>query len=55
MLLSYLQNKHNPQNIISDENRTNYLQTKGYTVIRFWNNEIYENIDGVIEKIKEYL
>jgi cytoplasmic iron level regulating protein YaaA (DUF328/UPF0246 family) len=28
-----------------------YLEQKGYKVLRFWNNEIDNNLDGVIEKI----
>ncbi|MEZ5696704.1 MAG: DUF559 domain-containing protein [Sphingomonadaceae bacterium] len=31
--------------------RTAYLAGKGYRVIRFWNNEVSENIDGVLERI----
>jgi very-short-patch-repair endonuclease len=32
---------------ISDERRTRWLQAKGVTVLRFWNNEVMENIEGV--------
>ena len=31
-----------------DEERTKYLEAEGYRVIRFWNNEVTNNIDGVI-------
>ena len=34
-----------------DSKRTEYLESQGYKVLRFWNNEIFDNIDGVIEKI----
>ena len=30
-----------------------YLNNLGYKVIRFWNNEIYENIEGVVLRLKE--
>jgi very-short-patch-repair endonuclease len=30
-----------------DERRTAWLERRGWRVIRFWNNEILENIDGV--------
>ncbi len=33
--------------------RDAFLSGKGYTVLRFWNNEILKNIDGVIQKILE--
>jgi len=31
-----------------DEERTKYLELQGYKVIRFWNNDVVNNIDGVI-------
>ena len=31
-----------------DEERTKYLESLGYKVIRFWNNDVMNNIDGVI-------
>jgi very-short-patch-repair endonuclease len=31
-----------------DAERTKYLETQGYKVIRFWNNEVLNNLDGVI-------
>jgi very-short-patch-repair endonuclease len=35
----------------SDETRTRYLETNGYRVLRFWNNEVLENISGVLVTI----
>ena len=47
--------QHNtPENILADDKRTQFLQSKGYSVIRFWNNEIDNNLEGVyleLEKI----
>jgi very-short-patch-repair endonuclease len=34
-----------------DAVRTAYLEAVGYRVIRFWNHEIRENLDGVVETI----
>ncbi len=31
--------------------RTQFLNNEGYRVLRFWNNEVMENIDGVIQTI----
>ena len=46
--------QHNePENIEYDKTRTEYLNTLGYKVIRLWNNEIYENIEGVVLRLKE--
>ena len=44
--------QHNePDNIEYDKQRTEFLENKGYKVLRFWNNEIDDNIDGVCEVI----
>jgi very-short-patch-repair endonuclease len=34
-----------------DEHRTRWLNGQGYRVIRFWNNEVLQNIDGVLQEI----
>ena len=34
-----------------DDIRTMWLQQQGYHVMRFWDNEVLRNIDGVSEKI----
>ena len=36
------------ENTARDAERTRLLEAEGYTVIRFWNNEISQNIDGVL-------
>jgi very-short-patch-repair endonuclease len=35
-----------------DNNRTVYLNGLGIKVLRFWNNDVSENIDGVLEMIR---
>ena len=35
----------------SDQARTKWLTDRGYRVIRFWNNEVIENLDGVLQSI----
>ena len=48
--------QHNESiNINADQERTIYLNQAGYKVIRFWNNEIFNNINGVLEYLKETL
>jgi very-short-patch-repair endonuclease len=37
--------------ISRDSRRTRFLTTKGYRVLRFWNNDVLQNIDGVLEVI----
>ena len=34
-----------------DKERTKYLQSKGYTVLRFWNNDVMKDIESVIRAI----
>ena len=35
--------------------RTEYFKRQGYKILRFWNNEINDNIDGVFLKIEEFI
>jgi very-short-patch-repair endonuclease len=35
-----------------DAERTQWLNAQGYTVLRFWNNDILTNIEGVMETIR---
>ena len=45
--------QHNePENIEKDLLRTKFMESKGYKVLRFWNNEIDNNIEGVFEILK---
>jgi very-short-patch-repair endonuclease len=39
--------------IAYDAERTQVLETRGWHVIRFWNNDVLENIDGVARAITE--
>jgi very-short-patch-repair endonuclease len=38
-----------------DQERTAYLESQGYKVIRFWNNDVMNNIEGVILSIMQSL
>jgi len=38
-----------------DRERTEWLQAKGYRVLRFWNNDVLMNMEGVLERILEAL
>ena len=35
----------------ADAVRTKKLEELGYLVLRFWNNDVFDNIDGVLETI----
>jgi len=44
---------HNEEKIAeADEKRTAWLRQTGFQVLRFWNNEVMTNIEGVIDKIR---
>ena len=36
---------------IKDEHRTRWLESEGYRVVRFWNAELTENMNGVLETL----
>ena len=36
---------------VYDEKRRKYLESLGYTVLRFWNRELDDNLDGVVNYI----
>ena len=38
-----------------DAERTRMIEAHGYTVLRFWNNDVLANTDGVIEEIARML
>ena len=37
----------------TDEMRTREIEAHGYRVIRFWNNDVLANTDGVLTRIAE--
>jgi adenine-specific DNA-methyltransferase len=39
----------------SDVARTKYLEKLGFKVMRFWNNEVEESIEGVVTQIEKAL
>jgi very-short-patch-repair endonuclease len=45
--------QHNEaQSLINDQKRTDELQKHGYRVIRFWNADILENLEGAVDMIR---
>ena len=48
--------QHNAEPMLEqDELRTKWLESQGFRVMRFWNNDVMSNTDGVITRIKEAL
>ena len=40
------------ENADRDEQRTQYIEKFGYRVVRYWNNEVLSNIEGVLADIR---
>ncbi len=38
-----------------EQNRSEFIEKQGYQILRFWNHEVLENIDGVCEVISSGL
>ena len=48
--------QHNEARTITrDIRRTMWLESQGFQVIRFWNNDVLQNIEGVLVKIQEII
>lgn len=48
--------QHNDeQNKESDGVRSEFLQTQGVTVLRFWNHEVLQQTDAVMEKLAQQI
>jgi very-short-patch-repair endonuclease len=38
-----------------DASRTRYLESRGYRVIRFWNSDVLERLEGVVADIERVI
>ncbi len=45
------QHSENP----GDATRTAYIESEGFRVVRYWNNEVRDNLPGVIENLRALL
>ncbi|MBC2669389.1 endonuclease domain-containing protein [Novosphingobium piscinae] len=54
-LIVELDGGHHAHVLDYDLRRTQFLEAQGYRVIRFWNNEVMENIEAVLMRIGEAL
>ena len=44
--------QHSPE---VDAARTRFIEAQGYRVLRFWNNDVIENVEGVLAAITDAL
>ena len=42
-------------NAEADQRRSKFLEAQGYKVIRFWNNDVIERIEGVVQEIERVI
>jgi very-short-patch-repair endonuclease len=48
--------QHNEEQVKEkDEQRTKWLESEGYKILRFWDNDVLSNTEGVILLIQEAL
>lgn len=38
--------------VVKDKQRERWLKNQGFKILRFWNNEVLRNIEGVLEVIR---
>jgi very-short-patch-repair endonuclease len=46
--------QHN-ERVLKDQERTSFLEKQGFRVLRFWNNQIFDEFESVLEKIYQCL
>ncbi len=51
-LIIELDGGQHAENVEYDHERDSWLRSKGYTVLRFWNNELMNEMEGVMERIR---
>lgn len=50
-LIIELDGGQHAEQVTYDGERTTWLQSQGFRVLRFWNHEVLQNIEGVMEVI----
>ena len=54
-LVVELDGGHHAEQVEADHRRSAFLERSGYRVLRFWDNEVMENIEAVLEQITAVL
>lgn len=54
-LIIELDGGHHSETVEYDTTRTEWLAKQGFKVLRFWNNDVLGNVEGVLERIIEKL
>jgi len=51
-LIVELDGSQHSEQVEQDVERTLFLNQRGFKVVRFWNNEVIENLDGVMDSLR---
>jgi very-short-patch-repair endonuclease len=51
-LIIELDGGQHTEQVAYDQHRDAWLHSQGYTVLRFWNNEVMQQLEGVLEQIR---
>ena len=55
MLVVEIDGGQHAEQVVYDRRRDTYLQGEGFTVLRFWNNQVLNETDAVLESIRQTL
>jgi very-short-patch-repair endonuclease len=44
-----------PSQVKNDQRRAAFLESRGYTVVRAWNQDVYENLEAVVHRLLQVL
>ncbi len=50
-LIIELDGGQHAEQVRADDKRTKFLESRGYRVVRFWNDEVLKNMEGVLETV----
>ena len=54
-LLIEIDGSQHGENVAYDQARTRWLEARGYRVLRFWNGDVLQDMEGVLEAIHRAL
>ena len=52
MLIVEIDGGQHSEQIEYDQRRDDWLRSQGYIVLRFWNNDVMQQLEGVLEQIR---
>jgi len=54
-LIIELDGSQHVERVAQDEERTRWLNSQGFQVLRFWNDEVTSNPEGAVEQIRNHI